>query len=59
MKPLIVLAVAVGILSSTGCCWPMHEGRYRHHRDSYSEMQRPPPPGRAYGDRGDRGDYRR
>ena len=57
LKALIVLAVSVGVLSSTGCCWPMHGGRYRYY-DGYSEAQRPGPPGRYHGERGERGDGR-
>jgi hypothetical protein len=53
LKLLAVLAVAVAVLSTTGCCWPMHEGRHRYYRDSYSEAPRPPPPGRPMGDRYD------
>jgi hypothetical protein len=51
-KPLAVLAVAVAVLSSTGCCWPMHEHR-RYYRDSYSEAPRPPAPQRSYEGHGD------
>jgi hypothetical protein len=53
LKTLIVLAAAAFALSATGCCWPLHEGRYRGY-DRWSEGQRPPPPGQY--DRGpDRG----
>jgi hypothetical protein len=52
-KPLVVLALAVAVLSSTGCCWPMHEGRHGYYRDSYSEAPRPPAPRRSYEGRGD------
>jgi hypothetical protein len=52
-KPLVVLALAVTVLSSTGCCWPMHEGRHGYYRDSYSEAPRPPAPRRSYEGRGD------
>jgi len=45
-KPLIVLAAAVAILSATGCCWPLHEGRYRGYYDGRAEAPRPAPPPR-------------
>jgi hypothetical protein len=54
MKTLIALAAAAAILSSTGCCWPMHEGRhYRYGGWSDDSREGRPPPA----SRGDR--YRR
>jgi hypothetical protein len=53
LKFLVVLAAAFAILSTTGCCWPLHEGRRGYYRDGYSDGQRPPPPGRYDDDRRD------
>jgi hypothetical protein len=47
VKSLVVLAAVAAILSTAGCCWPLHEGRYGHY-DRWSEYQRPPPPSRPY-----------
>jgi hypothetical protein len=58
VKSLVVLAIAAAVLSTTGCCWPLYEGRYhRYDRDDrYSDGSRPAPrarPGRDDGrDRG-------
>ena len=43
-KSLLVLAAVVGVLSISGCCWPLHEGRHRS-RD-WGESTRPEPSGR-------------
>jgi len=45
VKSLVVLATAAAVLSTAGCCWPLHEGRY-HRSDRYSGGSRPVSPER-------------
>jgi hypothetical protein len=54
MRTLLVLAAALSVVTMSGCCWPLHEGRrggrgYGYRDDSYRSDR--PVPARPYGGR--------
>lgn len=44
LKPLLALAAIVAVLSASGCCLPLHGGRY-YGDDRWSDSDRPASPG--------------
>jgi hypothetical protein len=63
MKSIVALAALAAVLATSGCCWPLYEGRYRSHGWWYGQRDGgwyehdagrppPPPPARGYDRRG-------
>lgn len=49
MKTLLAVAVVAALLTATGCCLPLHHGRYggrSYYSPQWSDSSRPAPPAR-------------